>query len=107
MASPGRLVGRPGGVTATRRQAALGICNNMYFFIFFLFFEEQRAPRERAPSSELRLEGKGVKRTRETVVPFCEVENNFRQGSEKMVGSVEITCFFPFVIRMFPNRAGD
>ena len=24
MAAPGRLVGRPGGVTATRRQAALG-----------------------------------------------------------------------------------
>ena len=49
------------------------------FFPFFFsgaadevcFFEEQRAPRERAPSSELRLEGKGVKRSRETVVPFC------------------------------------
>ena len=32
--------------------------------LFFLF-EEQRAPRERAPSSERRLEGKSVKRTRE------------------------------------------
>ena len=53
------------------------------FFSLFSFFEEQRAPRERAPSSELRLEGKGVKRSRETVVPFCEVVENFRQGSEK------------------------
>ena len=45
---------------------------------FFLFFEEQRAPRERAPSSELRLEGKGVKRTRETVVPFAKLKKKFQ-----------------------------
>ena len=44
----------------------------------FFFFEEQRAPRERAPSSELRLEGKGVKRTRETVVPFAKLKKKFQ-----------------------------
>ena len=58
---------------------------NFLSFSFFPFFEEQRAPRERAPSSELRLEGKGVKRTCETVVPFCEVEENFRQGRLKKI----------------------
>ena len=45
---------------------------------WFCFFEEQRAPRERAPSSELRLEGKGVKRTRETVVPFAKLKKKFQ-----------------------------
>ena len=48
------------------------------YFFFLLFFEEQRAPRERAPSSELRLEGKGVKRTRETVVPFAKLKKKFQ-----------------------------
>ena len=48
------------------------------FFSLFSFFEEQRAPRERAPSSELRLEGKGVKRTRETVVPFAKLKKKFQ-----------------------------
>jgi hypothetical protein len=48
------------------------------FFPFSFFFEEQRAPRERAPSSELRLEGKGVKRTRETVVPFAKLKKKFQ-----------------------------
>ena len=47
------------------------------------FLKEQRAPRERAPSSELRLEGKGVKRTRETVVPFCEVEKEISEGRDR------------------------
>ena len=47
-----------------------GVRQKICLFPFF-FFREQRAPRERAPSSELRLEGKGVKRSRETVVPFC------------------------------------
>ena len=53
-------------------------------FCFSFFFEEQRAPRERAPSSELRLDGKGVKRTRETVVPFCEVEKRNKIQSRKL-----------------------
>ena len=57
----------------------------LIFFSFSFFLREQRAPRERAPSSELRLEGKGVKRTRETVVPFCEVENVSGKEVKKMV----------------------
>ena len=52
--------------------------NNLNVNFPFLFFEEQRAPRERAPSSELRLEGKGVKRTRETVVPFAKLKKKFQ-----------------------------
>ena len=55
---------------------ALGCIN--FFSLFFSFFLEQRAPRERAPSSELRLEGKGVKRTRETVVPFAKLKKKFQ-----------------------------
>ena len=55
---------------------------SFFFFSFsffpFSFFLEQRAPRERAPSSELRLEGKGVKRTRETVVPFAKLKKEFQ-----------------------------
>jgi hypothetical protein len=48
------------------------------FFPFSFVFEEQRALRERAPSSELRLEGQGVKRTRETVVPFAKLKKKFQ-----------------------------
>ena len=80
-------------------------------FSFFFFFLEQRAPRERAPSSELRLEGKGVKRTRETVVPFAMLKRKetlkLKNKIKMFFVSVENTCFLPFCIRMFPNRAGD
>ena len=40
MASPGRLVGRPGGVTATRRQAALGTFDKL--LIVLKYYEAGR-----------------------------------------------------------------
>ena len=68
--------------------AHLGLNGVVLFFsfsFFFFFFEEQRAPRERAPSSELRLEGKGVKRTRETVVPFAKLKKKLQASKVENV----------------------
>ena len=59
------------------------------FFLLF-FFLEQRAPRERAPSSELRLEGKGVKRTRETVVPFAMLKRKETLEKKELENAVDL-----------------